>query len=48
MPSCDNCSAHVTPDYHRVFKDNNGTLRACPECGFRTNDWRKIMDETSN
>lgn len=32
MPNCDNCGAFVTPDFHRVFADNEGTLHGCHEC----------------
>ncbi|MBV0925005.1 hypothetical protein KTS45_12440 [Halomicroarcula limicola] len=32
MPSCDNCGAHVSADYHRVRAGNDGKLRACPDC----------------
>ncbi len=32
MPECDSCGGHVTPDFHRVFADNDGVLHGCPEC----------------
>lgn len=33
MSECQNCGAYVNPDYHRVFSDNDGNLRACTSCG---------------
>jgi len=35
MPECDECGAHVTVDYHRVFATREGRLRGCPACGPR-------------
>ena len=32
MPKCDNCGAHVTEQYRRVFAANDGTLHGCREC----------------
>ncbi len=32
MAHCDNCNAHVTEAYHRVFSDNQGKLHACSHC----------------
>ena len=32
MPQCDECGEHVTPDFHRVFADNDGILYGCPAC----------------
>lgn len=32
MASCDNCGTFVTPDYARVFGDNDGVVHGCPEC----------------
>lgn len=33
MPECQNCGAHVTPDYARVFTPNGvENPRCCPEC----------------
>ena len=29
---CDNCDGWVTPDYHRVFSDNEGYLDGCLDC----------------
>ncbi|WP_425498421.1 DUF7563 family protein [Natrinema soli] len=32
MAECDNCGAHITDRYKRVFAANDGTLRACSNC----------------
>jgi len=32
MPECDNCGAHVTDNYKRVFADNQGILHGCSHC----------------
>ncbi|WP_172977292.1 DUF7563 family protein [Halosegnis longus] len=32
MPTCDHCDAHVSERFARVFTDDNGALRACPNC----------------
>lgn len=32
MSSCDNCDSHVSADYYRVRKGNDGDLHACPSC----------------
>jgi hypothetical protein len=32
MPTCDHCSAHVSERFVRVFADENGRVRACPNC----------------
>jgi hypothetical protein len=32
MPACDNCGAHVSEDFRRVFGDQRGRLFACPAC----------------
>lgn len=33
MPHCQNCGAHVTKDYARVFTPNDvDEVRACPNC----------------
>jgi hypothetical protein len=33
MPTCENCEAHVTPDFRRVFGDpNTGAVHGCPRC----------------
>jgi len=32
MPTCDNCGAHVSTQFARVFGDENGELRACLRC----------------
>ncbi|WP_449271922.1 DUF7563 family protein [Haloterrigena salifodinae] len=36
MAHCDNCDAHVTEAYHRVFAANDGTLHACSNCRGQT------------
>jgi len=32
MPTCDTCSATVSPAFERVFADSDGRLLACPAC----------------
>lgn len=32
MPECNNCGAFVTPDFARVFGDNDGEVFGCLEC----------------
>jgi len=32
MPTCDHCDAHVSDRFARVFMDEHGELRACPNC----------------
>jgi len=32
MPTCDNCHAHVSTRFARVFADDDGEVRACPGC----------------
>ncbi len=32
MPTCDHCDAHVSEGFARVFTDDGGELRACPNC----------------
>jgi hypothetical protein len=32
MPTCDNCDAHVSNRFARVFADPDGELHACPDC----------------
>ena len=32
MPNCDHCDAHVSDRFARVFADENGRVRACPNC----------------
>jgi hypothetical protein len=32
MTSCENCGAHVTDNFARVFGDKDGTVHACMEC----------------
>ena len=32
MPTCDHCSEHVSEGFARVFADDDGRLRACPNC----------------
>ncbi|WP_455196254.1 DUF7563 family protein [Halovalidus salilacus] len=36
MAECDNCGAHVTERYKRVFSDNEGVLHACSNCRGQT------------
>ena len=31
-PRCQNCGGHVTPQFVRVFGDNDDTVHACPNC----------------
>lgn len=32
MPTCNNCDAHVSEQFERVFADEQGQLLACPNC----------------
>ncbi len=32
MPECDHCGAHVSRRFARVFADEQGRIRACPDC----------------
>jgi len=32
MADYTNCGSHVSPDYHRVFADEEGVLAGCPSC----------------
>ncbi|WP_327050623.1 DUF7563 family protein [Halomicrococcus gelatinilyticus] len=32
MPECNHCGAHVSEQFARVFADENGRVRACPDC----------------
>lgn len=32
MARCDNCEAHVSERFERVFADESGQVLACPGC----------------
>jgi len=32
MPTCDHCGEHVSERFARVFADQVGEIRACPNC----------------
>jgi hypothetical protein len=32
MPYCTHCDAFVSPEFARVFSDETGDVRACPNC----------------
>ena len=32
MTSCDRCGGYVSPDYVRVFGDNQNRIDSCPDC----------------
>ncbi|MDH5018883.1 DUF7563 family protein [Halobacterium rubrum] len=32
MPRCTHCDGHVSDDFVRVFADEDGQVRACPNC----------------
>jgi hypothetical protein len=32
MSTCDHCGGHVSEQFARVFADDAGTVRACPNC----------------
>ncbi|WP_435320101.1 DUF7563 family protein [Haloarchaeobius sp. TZWSO28] len=32
MPTCDNCGAHVSEQFARVFADEHGRILACVSC----------------
>lgn len=50
MPRCTNCGEHVTPQFARVFGDNEDVVRQCMDCVpnadlDRHADRRRIDDE---
>lgn len=45
MTSCDRCGGYVSPDYVRVFGDNQNRIDSCPEC--RTNGTKRTREEPS-
>lgn len=51
MPRCTNCGKHVTPQFARVFGDNEDVVHQCMECVpnadlDRSRDARPNDDET--
>ncbi|WP_423744766.1 hypothetical protein V5735_01605 (plasmid) [Haladaptatus sp. SPP-AMP-3] len=32
MPQCDNCEAHITRRFQRVFGNEDGEVFGCPRC----------------
>jgi hypothetical protein len=32
MPRCEHCDGHVSENFVRVFADEDGQVRACPNC----------------
>ncbi len=32
MPTCNYCDAHVSERFARVFADEDGQVKACPNC----------------
>jgi len=32
MPTCQNCGAHITDQFRRVFAGNSGQVHGCPDC----------------
>lgn len=32
MTECDRCGGHVTPQFRRVFSDQEGRVFGCPRC----------------
>ncbi|MFC4451214.1 DUF7563 family protein [Halorussus aquaticus] len=32
MPTCNHCGSYVSNAFVRVFADESGQIRACPEC----------------
>jgi hypothetical protein len=32
MPRCEHCDGHVSDNFVRVFADEDGHVRACPNC----------------
>lgn len=32
MPTCTNCGEFITPDFVRVFGDNENQVQGCPAC----------------
>lgn len=44
MPECENCGNHVSDDFHRVFSDDQGEVRACPNCAPQAGIAEESMD----
>lgn len=44
MAKCANCDSHVSDDFHRVFADDEGKVRACPECAPQAGIAEESMD----
>ncbi len=48
MPECDYCGGHVSEQFERVFADDDGQIRACPNCsanaGIAEVSKRRIQD----
>lgn len=48
MPTCDYCGDHVSERFERVFADDDGRIRACPNCsanaGIAEVSKRRIQD----
>ncbi|WP_445668774.1 DUF7563 family protein [Natranaeroarchaeum sulfidigenes] len=44
MPECDNCGAHLTPEYVRVFGDSSGSVPICIHCAPNTEARDAIAD----
>lgn len=32
MPTCDHCDEHISDRFAKVFADQDGRVRACPNC----------------
>lgn len=32
MPKCQECGSHISKDFKKVFADEQGRIRACPNC----------------
>lgn len=48
MPECQNCSAHVTEQYARVFTpDGVDEPRVCPQCPDKLRDGANIREAKS-
>lgn len=46
MPKCQNCSAHVTDQYARVFTpDEDDDPRVCPQCEDMTREGNGIREK---
>lgn len=44
MPKCKNCDGHISENFYRVFADDKGEVRACPNCSAQAGIAEESMD----